>query len=266
MREVGPEPAPAAVRALTASAAFWFAVAALGQWVFVYYIAVFYGASSLSGDFAAWRRNTHLIKGYVPGDTIGNLAFAAHALLAGYVAFGGAIQLIPAIRARAPALHRWNGRVFLGTALGLSLTGLYMVWGRGAAFDLVAAGAISLNAALIVVFGGLAWRAAVRRDFASHRRWALRTYLVANGQWFIRVGVIAWVIVNQGHAKIGPFFSFWQFGCYLVPLAVLELYLRAKDSAGPGGRYAMAGVLGVLTLVMGAGIAGAYLFIWRPYL
>lgn len=264
--EVSGRPDSAAARALTASAAAWFAAAALGQWVFVYYIASFYGPSSLTGDFAAWRRNTHLIKGYIPGDTMGNLAFAAHALLAGYVAFGGGVQLVPAIRARVPSLHRWNGRVFLSAALALSVTGLYMVWARGASFNLLAAFAISLNAALIVLFGVLAWRAAVRRDFIAHRRWALRTYLVANGQWFIRIGVIAWVIANQGHAKIGPFFRFWQFGCYLVPLAVLELYLHAKDGAGRSGRYAMAGFLGLLTLLMGAGTIGAYMFIWRPYL
>lgn len=251
---------------LSGSAGLWFVVALFGQWAFVYYIAAFYGPSSLNGNFEAWRKNTHLIKGYVPGDSAGNAAFAVHALLAGYVAFGGALQLIPQIRNAVPVLHRWNGRVFVLTALGLSLTGLYMVWVRGATFDTLNAIAVSLNGVLIILCAGIAWRAAVKRDFASHRRWAMRTWLVANGQWFIRIGVIAYVIVTQGHAKIGPFFRVWEFGCYLVPLAILELYLRAKDKGGERARHAMAAGLAVLALLTGAATAVTYMFIWRPYI
>jgi hypothetical protein len=45
--------------------------------------------------------------------------------------------------------------------------------------------------------------------------------------------------------------NFWFFGCYLLPLAVLELHLRAKESAGPSVRFAMAAGLVVLTALMG---------------
>jgi hypothetical protein len=58
--------------------------------------------------------------------------------------------------------------------------------------------------------------------------------------------------------------KFWFFGCYLLPLAVLELYLRAKESAGPSGRFAMAGGPVVLTALMGVGIFGVATFMWRP--
>ena len=40
-------------------------------------------------------------------------------------------------------------------------------------------------------------------------------------------------------------------------LAVLELYLRAKESAGPSGRFAMAGGLVVLTALMGVGYSAS---------
>ena len=49
-------------------------------------------------------------------------------------------------------------------------------------------------------------------------------------------------------------------------LAVLELYLRVKESAGPSGRLAMAGGLVVLTVLMGVGIFGVATFMWRPIL
>jgi uncharacterized membrane protein len=252
--------------ALKAAAGFWFLVAVTGQWAFLYYIVAFYGPSTFTGNFQAWTKNTFLRMSYVPGDSAGNLAFAAHALLATVIAFGGAIQLIPQIRTRAISVHRWIGRVFLGTALGLSVSGLYMEWVRGdRGTDALA---ISINAVLIILFVTLAWRSVRRREISTHRRWALRTYLVANAQWFTRVGFFAWIIVSRKLFGVGEnfddtFFRFLGFGCYLVPLAVLELYLRAKESAGPSGRFAMAGGIVVLTVLVGVGIFGFTMVSWR---
>jgi hypothetical protein len=246
-------------------------VAVIGQWTFLSYLVAFYGPSTFTGNFPAWTENTFLHMSYVPGDTAGNLAFAAHALLAAVIAFGGAIQLIPQIRAHAISVHRWNGRLFLLTALGGSVSGLYMEWVRGTRPSMVGALALSLEAVLIILFAGLALRSALRREISTHRRWALRTYIVANAQWFARVGIFAWIIVNRGPVGMtanwdGPFNYFWFFGCYLLPLVVLELYVRAKETAGPSGRFAMAGGLVVLTVLMGVGIFGIAAFMWRPLL
>jgi hypothetical protein len=258
--------------ALKATAGFWFLVAVIGQWVFLYYILAFYGPSTFTGNFQAWTKNTFLQKGYIAGDTAGNLVFASHALLAAVIAFGGAIQLIPQIRTRALAVHRWNGRLFAVTALGLSVSGLYTLWihgNRPGIWDRHAL-TISMNAVLIIVFIVLAWRSAYQGKISTHRRWALRAYLVANAQWFTRVGFMAWFIVGRkligiGEGFDGLFFSIWDFGCYLAPLAVLELYLHAKQSKSPSSRFAMAGGLAVLTLLMAVGIFGFYMFT-RPLL
>src|SRR5262245_19333605 len=80
---------------LRSAAGCWFAVTLVGQWLFLYYIVARYHAATLSGHPERW--NT----GYIPGDTAGNLAFAAHVLLAAVVAFGGPLQLIPQLRTRA---------------------------------------------------------------------------------------------------------------------------------------------------------------------
>lgn len=256
--------------ALKAAAGLWFLVAVIGQWAFLYYIVAFYGRTTLTGNFKAWTRNTYLRMSYVPGDTAGNLAFAAHALLASVIAFGGAIQLIPQIRTRAISIHRWFGRVFMVTALGLSVSGLYMEWVRGDRGGMIDALAISLNAVLIILFVTLAWRSAFRREISTHRRWALRTYLVANAQWFTRVGFMAWIIVSRKLLGISEgfdasFFLIWGFGCYLLPLAVLELYLRAKEYAGSLGQFAMAGGLVVLAVLMGIGMFG-FQMLTQPFL
>lgn len=262
---------PAGNVALSRMAALWLGITLIGQWVFAYFIAGFYGASTLQGNFEDWAKNKALIKGFVPGDTAGNWAFAAHMVLAAIVAFAGVLQLIPQIRARALALHRWNGRFFMLAVLAASIGGLYLTWVRGTSRNVISALAISGDAVLIIVFAVLAWRTARARNIAAHRRWALRTFVVASGVWFMRLGYFGWILINHAPVGItknmdGAFDRFIAFGCYLVPLAVLELYLWAKASGSPRLRFSTAGALLASTLLMAIGTVGATLFLWMPLL
>ena len=257
----------AAQKALTVTAGLWLATALIGQWVFVSYILASYAWPAARGDITAWADRA--LKGYEAGDTVGNLVFGAHVLMAAVMSLGGALQLVPRIRGRAPAFHRWNGRVFLATAFAISLGGLYLVWVRHATLSLVGSIGITINAALILGFGALAWRRALARDFTDHRRWAMRTFMVANGVWFMRLGYMAWTILNGGPVGMtdnldGPFDVFLGFAAYLAPLAVLEAYLRVQDRAGASGKYAMAGGLLALTALTALGVFGAAAFMWGP--
>jgi hypothetical protein len=269
MNSIASSATPPSNKTLMRLAAIWLALAIVGQWLFSYFIGAFYGVATLAGNFPQWAKNPILIKGYVAGDTTGNLNFAAHILLAAVIAMGGALQLIPWLRANAPRFHRWNGRVFMVSVILASVGGLYLTWVRGTYKHWVGAAGISLDAVLIVGFAFMAWRTARARDFVAHRRWALRTFIVASGVWFMRAGYFAWFIVMQGPVGVkkgmdGAFDFFWAFGCYLVPLAVLELYMKAKDSDNPKLKLASAIVLGVFTLLMTIGIAGAAFLLWRP--
>jgi len=240
----------------------WFAVTLVGQWLFMYYIVALYGAPTVSGHFEDWARKTTLLRGYVPGDTAGNLAFAAHVLFAAVISFGGALQLIPQIRDRAIAVHRWNGRAFLAAAVVISGGGLYMVWVRHASLHLVNSVAVTLNAVLILVFVAVAWRAARVGDIDRHHRWALRTFLVANASgFFIRVASAAWSVftagAGTGKGATGPMNYFFEFASYLLPLGVLELYLRGRASDRPIVRFATAILLVAFTAYLVAGILAA---------
>lgn len=176
-------------RLLSRGATAWFATALLGQAAFIAFIAVFFGGAIASGNLAAVNAKPH-ITGYAPGDPLGNLQFLGHALLGGLVTLAGLWQLVPALRRRWPAVHRWNGRLFLTIALVVTLTGFSLVWLRGSRLGLGSDVSISLNGLLIVAFALLAWRSARRRDFASHRRHALRAWLLVNGVWFLRIGIM----------------------------------------------------------------------------
>jgi hypothetical protein len=62
------------------------------------------------------------------------------------------------------------------------------------------------------------------------------------------------------------FFLFWAFGSYLVPLAVLELYLRTENEGGAVGKLGVALLVAGLAVVMAVGIYGAHMIFWRPLL
>lgn len=250
---------------LNGATSLWFFVMLAGQWVFLYFIASFYGLSTLSGEFAAWDTNPFLSHGYVAGDTMGNLAFAGHVLMAAMIVFGGTLQLIPQIRAKAGWLHRWNGRVFLVMAMLVAITGLWMDVTREIVVEGLASNfAISFNGVLVLVLGALAWRAAAGRNFVSHRRWALRAFMVINGVFFLRLLVFGYIVLAQA-APSDLLFDVLGYLSYLLPLALVELYIRAKE--GPGiARAAMAGVLLASTAYMAAGIVGYGLIFVRGVL
>lgn len=200
-----PPRAPITKAALSTSAAFWLLTALIGQWAFFYYIMAFYGVSTITGQFEVWNR-LEALSGHAsfrPGDSIGNTAFGAHALGAGIIAFGGALQLIPLVRRKWPAFHRWNGRVFLFTVTALSLSGFYLVFTRKAP-DSFTDWATPTNGVLILMFAALALTFALKRNIATHQRWAMRLYLVANAQWFTRVGVFAYFVISTALGRASP--------------------------------------------------------------
>ena len=254
---------------LQRSAKLWFAATGLGQSLFIAFIIAFYYRSTLGGNFAAWD-NKPIIEGYVEGDRYGNLAFAAHVLMAAIMITAGLLQLLPGIRNRWPKLHRWSGRIFMVSALLLATGGLWLVWIRGTYMNLVGAFGISMNAALIIWFACMAWSSAVQRRFASHRQWALRLFVVANAVWYMRLGYMVWGISTKGagigDSMDGPFDYFLAFGNSLVPLAMMEAYLRIAKSHSNGLRFSYALLLLVASVVTLGGSLAAWFVMWSPYI
>jgi hypothetical protein len=249
---------------LDATARFWFIAALIGQWIFAYYTAVSYVKHVLQGDLAGMK--AAMFNAYVTGDLLGNLAVAVHMTFALTIMVGGSLQLVPTIRARFPAFHRWNGRTYMLGVVIASLAGLLMIWGRGTYSNAVKLGGTG-NALLVFACAGLTLRAALARDFIRHREWALRLFIAGSAVWFFRVILMAWVTavgplgINFETAE-GPFLEIMAFGQYLIPLAVLEGYLRAKRAEHLGVRRAMAAALMLFTLVMCGGIVVASMGEW----
>lgn len=251
------------------SGKFWFVNAVAGQMMFAYYIIALYGTAALRGNFEAW--NKIMPNGYISGDVVGNLFLALHLLLAAVITIGGPLQLMPQVRRIAPVFHRWNGRIYVLTALVIAPAAVYLKLSREAFGSVFMNAGFMVNAALIVLCAIMAWRYALIRDFATHRRWAWRLFICVSGTWFFRVGFMAWVFINQGpvgHTDDfqGLFDHVWGIMHLLLPLAVLELYLRIQANGTPVARIALATGLFGLTLLMGVGIAMTTKAMWLPHL
>jgi hypothetical protein len=249
--------------ALTWSAALWLAIATIGQWVFLTYVAIVFGGSALLGHWEVW--NDRLSQGHVVGDVFGNGVVAAHLVLAALVLGAGPLQFIPRIRARFPAVHRWVGRIYMAGVALATLSGLYMLRTR----DI---GSLSLNlgfvlqALVIGVFLFFALRYAIARQIDRHQRWALRFFMVSSIALTYRVIFMIWVLATGGtginfETGEGAFLDVMAIGQFF-PLLVLEVYFRTKERKGATAKYWMAGVLGTAAGATGLGILLLAVGLW----
>ena len=83
---------------------------------------------------------------------------------------------------------------------------------------------------------------------------------------FLVCSLATWRLTHLIVEEDGPFDLILGLACYLAPLAVLEVYLRARDQGGALGKSVMAAALVVLTAAMGVGLVGACMLMWRPFL
>lgn len=124
-----------------------------------------------------------------------------HAISASLFAVLGAFQFSKGVRARWPRWHRLAGRVLAVAGIASALSGLWMtVAGLIPAHmqtPLLYVVRLIVGAAMAAGIG-LAWKAALRRDFRTHEVWMLRAYAlgVAAGTqavvlapWTLLVGV-----------------------------------------------------------------------------
>jgi hypothetical protein len=240
---------------------FWFVTTLVGQWFFFYYIIAFYGFSVINDNMALWNRWEPMgVTPYIAGDFSGNLAFAAHAIGAGIVAFGGALQLIPKVRNFYPKFHKVNGYLYLITVFFLALSGFYLVWIRDSDPIELAGIGTTINGLLILIFAFFTVRQAINKNIASHRKWALRLFLVSNAQWILRIGVFSYLVtgnmLGMNPAFGDPFFPVWTFGCFVFPLLTLQLYFYAKGKSSNTVKYTTCATLFLITILMIIGMIG----------
>jgi hypothetical protein len=141
-----------------------------------------------------------------------------HALTRWHILTGGlflslaSFQLAGRARARYPRIHRWTGRVALGSGCIGAVTGLYFgifMPTAGAAESTI----ITLVSVLFLVAIACAFRAIRRGDAITHREWMLRAVAVM-------IGVPATRIAGTGLA-----IAFLPMGIATTTLLAIDLWI-----------------------------------------
>ena len=257
-------------KVLNGSAKFWFSTVLVGQAIFSYYIVMLYYKATFNQDLE--RFNQVMPGGYIEGDFWGNIAVIAHVLFAAIITVGGLMQLIPIIRSKWPAIHRWNGRLYVVTAMILSISGMFMVITR---YEKIVGGlighiSIMINGIIIVLCAVKAFSYARKRKIAQHRIWALRLFLAASGVWMFRVGLMAWLSIHGkpvGFDPVsfsGPFLSTLYILVYVFPLFILEVYLRSQRSRSAAKKLLTASMVIMISFIIMLGVFAATMGMWLP--
>jgi hypothetical protein len=165
-----------------------------------------------------------------PGDLAANLSIYAHMVTGGLITFLAPLQLIPAIRRNAPRLHRLTGYTLAPLAIFTGLAGLGYIAQHGTVGGAWMSGWFALYGVLMIVAGTETLRHARARDFARHRRWAIRLVVLALGSYLYRVGY-GMNYMTVGGLGVDDFQGtfdramVWAF--FVVPLGITELAFRA---------------------------------------
>ena len=139
----------------------------------------------------------------------------------------GLFQFSTTLRKRFVKAHRWMGRLYLIGVLVGSIGAVYMgIW-----VSPLKAFGISLEflALAWIVTSGMAYLAVMRRQFAVHREWMIRSYVVTFGFVLFRLGSRNHVFGGLGR-DVQPVVLAWM--CWAVPLLFTDVVLNWRRTLG----------------------------------
>jgi uncharacterized membrane protein len=149
-----------------------------------------------------------------------HIAGAATALLL------GPIQFVPAVRRRAPGLHRWIGRTYIVACLVGAVGGFVAAFGSFAG-PIATAGFGSL-AVIWFIANAQGWRTAMARNFTDHRAWMIRSFALTFGAVTLRLYLPLFPLLGvdflDGYRAV-------SFLAWVPNLILAELYIRGAFRA-----------------------------------
>ncbi len=166
------------------------------------------------------------------GSAVANLSIFSHMAAGAAITALVPFQLIPAIRRRLPALHRWSGRLIIVAGVATAVGGLVYIALRGTIGGTPMNIGFSLYGVLVLLTALQTIRYARAGRFSDHNAWALRFFWLALGSWFYRVHYGLWYLATDGLWSnpqfTGGFDVVQSFAFFLPYLVGVEIYLRRK--------------------------------------
>ena len=231
--------------------------------MFGLYILIFYAGALVSGTASRW--NGVLPGLYTASSTASTVGIGLHFAAGGVILALGFMQLLNVIRQRAPAVHRWLGRIYVTAAAFAGVGGLTFIAVTGTIGGLAMNVGFGLYGVLMVLCAAQTYRYSRRRELDTHRKWAIRLFALAIGSWLYRMEYGFWFLMTHklGHTHNfhGPFDVVMAFFFYIPNLLVAEAYLRGRsEQAGAAAKLSGAAVMGVAICLL---VVATYFFATR---
>jgi uncharacterized membrane protein len=231
--------------------------------MFGLYILIFYAGALVSGTASRW--NGVLPGLYTASSTASTVGIGLHFAAGGVILALGFMQLLNVIRQRAPAVHRWLGRIYVTAAAFAGVGGLTFIAVTGTIGGLAMNVGFGLYGVLMVLCAAQTYRYARRRELDTHRKWAIRLFALAIGSWLYRMEYGFWFSMTHklGHTHNfhGSFDVVMAFFFYIPNLLVAEAYLRGRsEQAGAAAKLSGAAVMGVAICLL---VVATYFFATR---
>lgn len=131
------------------------------------------------------------------------LAFLAHVSASPVALALGAFQFMPRLRAGAPGLHRWAGRLYAAAILVGGIGALAMV--PHANGGLLSSLGFLIVAVLWLVTTAQAVRLALLRRFAQHRRWMIRSFALTFASVTLRLELLPFQLAGIPYVETIPY-------------------------------------------------------------
>ena len=246
----------------------WISIVLIGQWMFALYILAQFAFPFITGSLDE-SQFSHMIKGYVNGETTYNALLLFHVIPVFLICLTATFQFFPYLRKHFPIFHRYNGRFFLGFGIVGAVTGMYMTWFGGGRLSDIGSLGVTLNGLLIPIFVLWAWRSAIQKKFALHRRYAVHAFILINGVWTFRLYIMGWFMINQGPLGNsatfdGPADIALSFASYLLPMAIAELAFWAERQKTAKAYLFAAMSISFVSIITLVGVIAASIMMWGP--
>ncbi len=149
------------------------------------------------------------------------IAAAVHFGVGGLVLLIGPFQFLPGLRSRRPAVHRWTGRVYVAGCLASGIAALVMS-------PYVHTGVVARIGFTLLALGwltttSLAFLMALKRRFAEHRRWMIRSFALTLAAVTLRLLLPSSSLLNIPFETAYPVIA---YACWVPNVIVAEWMLR----------------------------------------
>jgi hypothetical protein len=138
------------------------------------------------------------IKQDIIGITHWRIAFFTHVFSSMFVLLAGFTQFWRGILRKAPSVHRWMGRLYVVDVLFITgPAGFIMaLYANGGVPSRIA---FTILASLWIFTTAIAFRQVLRRKFASHREWMIRSYALTLSAISLRAWKLSLALLFHPH-------------------------------------------------------------------